>query len=331
MLSTHDFPQADKLKQVGDVANAVANNKYSDKEIEQFIGLHSKGRQGRYYRKAAEIVGLISTTKNKSTLTSLGKEFYSLASPVARREFLIRCVLDTALFKEALQYIRVYRPTDRQLKAWYFQAYKGSKDTAARRYITFESYLNEIRRTPVIKKIGEGNILNKFTGLGFIKNKDIKAGISKKNTETPLPISKLMKRDIDTQKLDRANEIHMNLVSAKAEFLNTKNLPAYSNALIDVFSIANKDKIIYEMKSISDTNLISQIRKALAQLYEYRYVFSEPSARLCVVSNMPFGKKYDWLADYLIKDRSIAYEWTKDFKTFESLKGSKNILSQFAP
>jgi hypothetical protein len=56
-------------------------------------------------------------------------------------------------------------------------------------------------------------------------------------------------------------------------------------------------------------------------------VFSKPKARLCVVANMPLGKKYEWLADYLIKDRTIAYEWTKDFKTFERLKHSLAIFA----
>lgn len=51
------FLQADDLYKVIQVAIAVNNRFTSDSDIERFIGLNSAGRQGRYYRLAAEKLG----------------------------------------------------------------------------------------------------------------------------------------------------------------------------------------------------------------------------------------------------------------------------------
>lgn len=46
MVATADFPQADRLEQVGRVAIAIAKGNQADEEIEAFIGLDSNARQG---------------------------------------------------------------------------------------------------------------------------------------------------------------------------------------------------------------------------------------------------------------------------------------------
>src|SRR5689334_19394567 len=97
-LRTEDFPQADKLNQVAMVADAVKSGHTSDHEIESFIGLDSENRQGRYYRKEAENLGLITTQENNSTLTGLGKSFTDLATPEDRRDFLATLLTNTELF-----------------------------------------------------------------------------------------------------------------------------------------------------------------------------------------------------------------------------------------
>lgn len=118
-LDTKDFPQADKLEQVGEVAIAVAKGNRADTDIEKFIGLASEGRQGRYYRHAADILGLITTSQNYSDLTLLGAEYSSLTTSKAKNEFLIRCVLETAVFQQAIAYINKAHPNDSRLKAWF--------------------------------------------------------------------------------------------------------------------------------------------------------------------------------------------------------------------
>jgi hypothetical protein len=48
MIRTSDIPQADKLVQVGEAVVAVSKGKRTYDEIEDFLGLNSEGRQGRY-------------------------------------------------------------------------------------------------------------------------------------------------------------------------------------------------------------------------------------------------------------------------------------------
>ena len=133
------------------------------------------------------------------------------------------------------------------------------------------------------------------------------------------------------QKLERANQIHWNLVEAKATYLNKLGFEIDDNQLIDLFSENDDDRVIYEMKSINKTaeNTVSQVRKAVSQLYEYRYVYNYQNARLCIVTNSELSGQYKWISDYLSKDRSIAYEWTEDFKTFSCSKESAVIMGRF--
>ena len=136
---------------------------------------------------------------------------------------------------------------------------------------------------------------------------------------------------IDAQKRERANHSHWRLIAAKSAFLGSRSLPALENLHIDLYSRDNHDLIIYEMKSVESTNLLGQVRRAIAQLYEYRYIFSAPAARLCIVTNSGIQKADQWLLNYLANDRLIAYEWTENFKDFQCNDASKSLLEQFAP
>jgi hypothetical protein len=74
IFELEEIPQANDLTKVGMVAIAVSKNKNTFQEISKFIGFTD--RQGRYYRKAAEILGLIEqTSRNHSQLTSAGTLF----------------------------------------------------------------------------------------------------------------------------------------------------------------------------------------------------------------------------------------------------------------
>ena len=139
--------------------------------------------------------------------------------------------------------------------------------------------------------------------------------------------------DIDTQKLERANQIHWQLVDAKSSFLASRGFEPHEHAQIDLLAEYKNDSVFYEMKSIHSEgeNLLPQIRKAIAQLYEYRYIFGQPTARLCIVTNQSIASKNNWLLEYLEKDRSIAYEWTDDFLNFNSHSDSKLLTGNFSP
>jgi hypothetical protein len=336
MVMTSDFPQADRLSRVGQVALAISNGYLADAEIESFLGLDSQGRQGRYYRLAAEVLGLVRNEHNHATLTVLGAEFATLNEATAKMDFLARCVVDTPVFHTALLYIHQYRPTDKQLRLWFRSYYPGAESTADRRFHTFIKYLHD---ADLIDKYQDKNILKKFTG-GVIKQSEIESKLlthkklnhpkrARSNTEN----LGYIRFDIDAQKLERANQVHWRLIEAKSNFLSERNFEPYANQSIDLYAKAVNDFVLYEMKSVAPDggNLHSQIRKGLAQLYEYRYVYQTPQARLCLVTNYGVTNKDKWLLDYLSKDRVIAYEWTDDFLNFQCESDSTSLLGSFSP
>ncbi len=336
MVTTADFPQADRLEQVGQVAIAISKGHHADGEIEAYIGLDSAGRQGRYYRLAAEVLGLIQNQQNYAVLTPLGKEFASLGTAAARMDFLARCLVETPVFHVALHYIHQRNPSDRQLKRWFSFFYPGAEGTADRRFQTFISYL---RDADLLRSSATKNYLKKFVGSVIKQTVPATRGLTgRKHKQFPPAAPSagakgVIRVDVDAQKRERANQIHWNLIDSKSSFLAARNLEPCANEHIDLFADNLEDVILYEMKSVDSVggNLLSQIRKAVAQLYEYRYIYEEPDAKLCIVTNHGIAKKDDWLLKYLSKDRIIAYEWTTDFQNFECDDGSNAILGNFVP
>ncbi len=71
-FSITDIPQADRLDKVILTAKAVSEGAATDVKIAAEIGFSD--RQGRYYRHAAEILGLIKNDRNNATITELGLE-----------------------------------------------------------------------------------------------------------------------------------------------------------------------------------------------------------------------------------------------------------------
>lgn len=141
MVDTSDFLQADDIFKVINVPLAVAQGIVTDDAIESFIGANSYGRQGRYYRLAAEKFGLIVNANNNSSLTICGSRFVSLREN-QRIPFLAEQMKSMPIFSIAIERLRnmPYDKTD--LKKWFLSTYPGSNITAERRYSTFHKYLS---------------------------------------------------------------------------------------------------------------------------------------------------------------------------------------------
>ena len=88
-IPSEDIPQADVLNEVVRTVEAVAGGARSFDDIADAIG--KVDRQGRYYRRAAEILGFIHNQHNHSALTARGRDF--IAHPAQRRELLADAVL----------------------------------------------------------------------------------------------------------------------------------------------------------------------------------------------------------------------------------------------
>jgi hypothetical protein len=332
-LTTSQFPQADRLDQVGRVAIAVSQGHTSDSAIEKFLGLHSEGRQGRYYRKAAEVVGLVRTRANTSTLTAAGQEFVALPAG-DRRDFLAKCLTDTALFRAVTRYIAENKPNQTQLRDYIVGLYPGARNTAERRVNTVERFVLDSGLASVA---GGRFVPGRLASGSLIDDIEAKQGLfgvpvpEDEQTGEPLVSTPPYTIEVDAAKQDRANLIHHRLVSGQAGFLRSKGFPAQSNELIDLFSRADNDTVLYEMKSLSNSNFVPQVRRAISQLYEYRYSFGVNDARLCVVTNGLPEKRSRWYLEYLQEDRGIAYVWTDDFSAFKCERPSAALLGRFSP
>lgn len=101
-----------------------------------------------------------------------------------------------------------------------------------------------------------------------------------------------------------------------------------NNIFIDLYADIQNESFIFEVKTTSASNYISQIRKGLSQLYEYRYRLNKPNALLCLVlQNKP---RDSWLIDYLVIDRSIAVFWLVDEVRFECPRSCSETLAAFS-
>lgn len=113
-------------------------------------------------------------------------------------------------------------------------------------------------------------------------------------------------------KLEKANATHKHTLGVLKEFLQHKNLPVSESKLLDAYSVLSDGPAIFEVKSITETNENNQIRHALSQLYEYRFLHSIPEATLWVVfSQAPSSL---WCVEYLTKDRGVNVIWLQDNK-----------------
>lgn len=116
-------------------------------------------------------------------------------------------------------------------------------------------------------------------------------------------------------KRQRANLTHKILLERLNEYLSSKGALSLENEHIDLYArLGNDDKFLFEVKSIDDKNLLSQSRKGISQLYEYRYRYQKIigyDVNLCLV--YPHEPKcIPWLQEYLCKDRLVGIMWFEE-------------------
>lgn len=100
-IPSSKIPQADMLDDVLSVADAVNKGARTFQDIAKHI--HKVERQGRYYRLAAELLGLIKNSNNNSELTDLGKIFVS-SNISTQKEIAKNAVLNAHVFQRMLPF-----------------------------------------------------------------------------------------------------------------------------------------------------------------------------------------------------------------------------------
>lgn len=129
---------------------------------------------------------------------------------------------------------------------------------------------------------------------------------------TPNHSSILADPEVTRIKRQRSNLQHKILVQKLDEYLRRRGAVPKESEHIDLFAtIPNDGSFLFEVKSISSNNLLSQTRKGISQLYEYRYRYSDDigeDVTLCLV--YPYEpSEISWLQGYLCIDRKIAVCW----------------------
>ncbi len=122
----------------------------------------------------------------------------------------------------------------------------------------------------------------------------------------------------ETQVLrEKANFQHRAIVGLLADRLNALGVKPLSNVFIDLAAHMPVKKMLFEVKSCVHSNMLSQVRKGISQLYEYCYRHDElKGAKPVLVLETRPDKELEWLIDYLIKDRGIALCWLEGEDTF---------------
>lgn len=93
---------------------------------------------------------------------------------------------------------------------------------------------------------------------------------------------------------EKAQQGHYDLVCAWASHLSSSGWtePVEITDGYDLLSSSpNGERVIFEMKTLSGSNELSQCRGAAAQLLEYRFKHGEPGDQLCVVTNGPISSE----------------------------------------
>ncbi len=154
-------PQADELSKVILTAEAVSEGKETDADIASYVEFTV--RQGRYYRLAAEILGLITNKSNNAKLTPLGEELVALDEENRLRK--IRSILRTNdLFSGVLAFINDEDGRTRDSISHYLHLMVvGAPATIERRVSTVISWLKETGLVKVdFSEIADGSIENVY-------------------------------------------------------------------------------------------------------------------------------------------------------------------------
>ena len=331
-ISTDEIPQADTLENVIATVEAVSHGKRSFQEIAGHIGL--KERQGRYYRQAAEILGLIEKThsKNVSALTPIGQTFL-VSNGNKRRQILINQVLDAKVFQSVIGMIAASNGVsnradlERSLSALVLPTTEGMIDRRLSTILSWLETLDLIERTDSCV-----HLKNIPSSINKLEISDVSIPVLPKPNELKLfkevnkrkiGASELIKYEVDRAKFDRANSEHERLRALLANKIKSYGEFPTWNKYVDLAVSMNEQDFIIEVKT--SQNVRSQVRRGISQLYEYRYLQARPNASLILLLEKPLSGDEAWMLDYVTKDRGIYVVWDGNDELSSTPEGMANI------
>lgn len=312
-IDSKDVPQADDVLRVAEAVKKGAQTYY---DIADYID--KVDRQGRYYRRAAEILGLIVNTDNTSILTTFGDEFLNAPSSL-RPQLLHNAIINIPIFQRIIPFLELYPKGVKRatLEAFLSEVTSMNDTMSARRIYSIISWL---MRIGLLKEVA----YQTYALVNLPKSSPI---LEVQNIAEPLfPKSGALKEYITVEErtrlakehivilmndaaVERADNSHRRLVNLVADRIRKSGSIPRSNKMIDLSARRGKSSCIFEMKSITNENARSQIRHGISQLYEYRYLQAEPDATLVLVIEKELPKPLNWMHEYLEKERQIRLIW----------------------
>lgn len=328
-IPTGDIPQADRLDTVVLTAKLVSGGAQSYQAIAKGIGLVE--RQGRYYRRAAELLGLIErASTNTDIITPFGKKV--VASGDKWKDLLAPRVSSLQAVQPVLG-ILAANPTAsmRSLMMALAAATQTTGGMVERRISTVLAWLDAVG----LIKINNSTVSVQSLPQTVIELPDQTPILPKLSDLKPYEeVPKRLKKahstvtyEVDEVKRERGSEAHERLRGLVSRNITAKcSVTSSSNKLIDLAArIGGVDHII-EIKSTTASNVRSQIRRGVAQLYEYRYLYGATSSTLTLAIENPLTEEYEWLKDYLNNDRHIQLIWdASDEELFTTPEGKKAL------
>ncbi|WP_426278592.1 GmrSD restriction endonuclease domain-containing protein [Chryseobacterium sp. S-02] len=182
-ISITEVPQADELNKVILTVEAVQNDYKSDQKIADYVGFTD--RQGRYYRLAAEILGLLKNENNSAFLTKTGNELIILDEENRLKK--IRTILrQNHLFDQILSKIESDEEglSRSQILDFLLVLIEGAESTITRRYSTIINWLHysklivsDIRELPEDDKETVYKVNNELDESDYIYDSNFKDSI----------------------------------------------------------------------------------------------------------------------------------------------------------
>jgi hypothetical protein len=333
-IQSKDLPQADRIESVVLATVAIANRATTDIEIaNQVPGIEGDDRQGRYYRRAAEILGFVTNNRNNAQITPKGQQVAN--NPVLTNPTLLASVINLNLYQKLLPYIELNpQGLTRQEIIDYLQSIAVANigpSMIPRRISTIIAW---IRSLGIIEQVSDRyRIANAIIpSMPVIDMNDIQQPILP--TTGALQEYQTVEQRISNAneiitvyknqaRLERATNAHRILVNLVADRMRSGGAIPKANQFIDLAATLEQD-FIFEMKSTTAGNVNAQIRKGISQLYEYRYLENKPDANLILVVENPLTHNESWMLDYMETDRNIHLVWDGD----GNLYGSQNTRDQ---
>lgn len=328
--------QADILGEAISTVRAIAPGGRTYQDIASSIG--KVERQGRYYRRAAEILGFIITpNRNTSVITDLGRRLL-LDENTIDRSLLFQSVVNASVFQRLIPYMENNSEGVSREQIINFLISVAELNAASMGPRRFSSVISWSEDIGLIYKQGTLYFLSRTginTNLGAVSFNDLREPILPTNTELTEYQTVGMRNSNAEEEIiihqnrvaqERAENAHRTLVNLLSEKIRGAGFIPRYNQLIDLATRTNDSSFIFEMKSTTTENAKKQIRNGISQLYEYEYLQNLSNTNLVLVIENPLYDNILWMSEYLEESRNISLIWDGDGNIYGSEKTKEKLI-----